>query len=718
MATAEELLLSFQKRQQAPKVQQAPQVQPEPVDEAGEMLQRFQQREAAEVALGPPAEDPSYWEQFKDVFTGELRETPETAGLPELVSSRGVTTGTFVGDLKTAAGLMLASNDEAKKDIIKENFGLKDEDFQTDEKGTTIITLPDGKRVVLNKPGFSFQDVQSVLGDLVAFYGPSKIAGLGQGLAKRFAIGAAATGATEAGLQKGVQALGSKQEVDPVTVGMATGLGGVAEVAGPLVRGQLAKRRAAKVGAEVEGMTEALGQVTQAERVTKKTGIPLTRPQKTGVLTDLERQSYVASLPGGSKKAAETLQAQNRAAWEAVTDVMNKLAPAEAVETAAGKTREAAAKAIRAKKQARTQAAKPYYDEAFADTSPVELPETMAKIKELKEGFTEGGDVWKILEMAENRIEPKIKVAAIGDAPATTVVKRPNLKQLNGTKKEFDSKINKFGTDSLGQEEKRALTEIKNTMRDEMAEVSPSYKQALETHAEFSPDVQRLEDSIIGKIAGLDDTQLKSVSSKLFDVQEAGANAASVVKARKIIEAQDPQVWRDITRLEFQKRLGKMRATADELGGTIENIPGQMNRALFGNVAQSKTLYAGLDKETAKNVRFLQEGLKRASGGRPGGSQTAIRGVIQKELKGGVGGAIRDFIGSPLKAAGDVGADYAFEQRTRALANVMFDPKWRPQLKKARASKKPYRIMKDILNRAVKDFGKPAAQALRPDRGD
>ena len=266
----------------------------------------------------------------------------------------------------------------------------------------------------------------------------------------------------------------------------------------------------------------------------------------------------------------------------------------------------------------------------------------------------------------------------------------------------------------------RDLVGVKKTLLSEMDSFSPNYGQARKLFAKNSPGVEELENSIVGKIADVKDTQLKTISGKLFDPTET--NPEVIRRAKKLIEDQDPQAWKDITRLEFEKRLGKVKADV-EAGNTVENVPGQIQRAIFGNQKQRKVLYSGLDTETRKNVRYLEEGLKRAAKGRPGGSQTATRQVLEKELRGsGISGMIRGYLKNPINTLAETGEDAIYNARVGALAEVMFDPKWQPDLKALRAMKhgdpKADALLLRVLKRAEKDFKKPAAQAAEPDRGE
>jgi hypothetical protein len=631
--------------------------------------------------------------------------------LPEFMATPGMDAGSFGDNLRIAAGMMMAPGDEAKKDIIRNNF----EGVKIYEQGeSTIVELPDGQKTVLNKPGLSYQDVYSFLGDMAAFYGPSKLAGFGKGLMSKMAIGGLAAASTQVGLEKGAQAIGSEQDVDPRSVALAGMLGAGGELVAPAakaIKGRISSARAAKLGTEAEDVAEAVAGYTEAGRISEKSGIPLFRAQKTLDPTDIERQAFVATLPGGAKKAAMEIKNQNQRAYQAVEEVLETIAPAEAVETASGRVRTAAQKAVDAKKAIRAERSSPLYKEAFQDQTLHKMDDTIGMIDSKLNEFPETGEVARSLKKIRKMITPK--AAKEGEE----IAKGVRVKQLHNAKLEIDQMYSKIGEGSLGDTTKREILDIKTSLLDELEKVNPEYKTAREQFAKDSPAVTELQETLVGQISKLKETQLDSVSKKIFNPD---MNPAVLRKTKKVIESQDPEAWRQIVRKHLEGQIGKMKADVDESGKTIANIPGQLYRNVFGNQKQKKVLYAALDPDTAKSMRYIEEGLKRASMGRPGGSQTAVRQVIERAMRSGVARSVRSFFKEPVKTLAGAGEEYIYGQKVRALSEVMFNPKWKPELKTLRKLKpestEAQKKFTSILNRAIKDLPKPAAQALKPEQ--
>tara|TARA_R110000850_G_C9996087_1_gene467983 strand:+ start:30752 stop:33736 length:2985 start_codon:yes stop_codon:yes gene_type:complete len=299
------------------------------------------------------------------------------------------------------------------------------------------------------------------------------------------------------------------------------------------------------------------------------------------------------------------------------------------------------------------------------------------------------------------------KPAAVDPVQATAqAVKKPSLRLLHNAKLEIDQMLNKVGESSLGNTTKTKLTAVKAALLQQIDDASPAYSQARKTFAAESPAVTKIQESIIGKIADLDDTQLKQVASKIFDPQQT--NPQVMLKAKKSIQDVDPDAWNEIVRVEIERRLGGVRATAES--GTIENIPGQLFKALFPNDKSTRVLMNALDANGKANLKFLQTSLGRARLGRAGGSQTAAREEIKKELRGGFTEGIRGFLGRPIHQTGQAAvtavsgstAESAFNKRVATLSKALFDPTWKAEMKKIRAlnpnSPASARAMTQLLN--------------------
>ena len=618
--------------------------------ESGGMIQASQ----------PPmqtAKQPTKQRGWTDMFTGSERiaETPELGTLPEFG-------GTEEGDtLKTAIGMLSTFDPKSQIEMIQQS--IPEAVFETTPDGSTIIEVPTAeggtRRSVLNTPGFSPQDLTTAMAQVLSFVPAARLVGLGKTVLSKLALGGTAAGLTEQALQETGVALGRKER-DPLGTGIATVTGGLAEVVAPAIQGIRGLRQGDRVVEGAEEIAQVSGNIDAAREASKETGIPLFQAQQTGIPAQLEKQSFVAQLPAGTQSSIAGLKSQNKAAGDAVDSYLEMIAPDNAVITGAEKIRTAAQAAVEKTKSIRREKASPLYTEAFESGRKVNtLP-----VKELIAD--------KLLDTP-----PTGQIAVNLKKALGFVEDSPNLKNLHNAKLEIDQIIHSRGDNAIGGTTKKELLDVQRLLLEQMDSASPTYKSARAAFEAASPPVTAMQDSIIGKIASLDDNQLKSVASKIFDPSQT--NPRVIRDAKNAITDVNPEAWDEIVRVELERRLGSIKSTAE--GGTIENIPGQMYRALFPNDKSTKVLMSALDEDGKKSLKYLQTALGRARLGRPGGSQTAAREEIKQELRGGVVQSVRQFFKSPVTTLASTGEDVAFNSRVAALAKAMYDPTWKAEMK-------------------------------------
>lgn len=653
---------------------------------------------------------------IKKAWTGEDRRTPEIEGLKE-VSLMGNLSDDPLANVKMGLASYLTSG-QARADIIEEN--LPGSKVATDEKGNMILTLPNGKQGVLNAPGASPQDVLGVIGDIAAFWPATKLATLGKlGLAAKATIAGAGAAVTEYGLQKGAQEIGSEQPIDPTRIAVSGVLGVGAEVVGPLVKGTLAKRKAKKLGVDIADYEDALRSHKQSTEISEDLGVDFSRAQQTRNITDLHRASKSAESPGGGAFAMDFLEKQSRDLDAALYRKLDALAPAENVGEAAANIRDASALILKGKMRAIQKEAAPLYKEAFQDTSQISLPKTDTLIREQMAKFGAKSPKGKAIRIAKGAIEDVPKGGS------------RNLEFLDSSKKTIDDAARE--AKRAGQSElKGELDRVRRTLMDEVDEVgkvgdelSP-YAKARAIYSSDAPAVKKLENGFLGRLASTEDMNLERIPSQIFGEKGTLVNPAKMQQIRKEIEAVNPQLWRDITRTQFEIQLSKVSSEVGE-SKVIENIPAQLHTKLFGNPARKNVMYAAMDPETAESFRYLEQGLKRAKVGRPGGSQTDIRKRLADEDIKGIRGAIGNFLMNPREAGVSgvarltTGMSKEARQRVRerALAKVMFDPKWKPHFEELRkvnsGTQRAGAMLKGMLDKSLSEFGKPAAQTLNPE---
>lgn len=579
---------------------------------------------------------------ISDLVTGRKQMTPEIEGLPEVRTApeiRSLSGPAF----KSSVGLLTEADPKIVRAVIEEQFGDQ-VSFRQDEKGNQIARFPSGD-FVLNRPGLSYQDALTGIFDLAAF----TPAGRGAG----FVAPAVKAAVTQSGIEGAGASVGG--EFNPGKVPEAALLVG----AGTRFLGGSGKQASAG-----EAATDA--SVNEAAEASRATGIPLFQAQQTVDPAVLEKQAFVAQLPAGAKRSREALLQQNDKAAAAVDELLISIAPDNAVVRAQGQFQNAAQEAIERARLLREEKTSPLFERAFKQDAKVNLGPVKKLAAKTLNDFPETGEVSRTLRKTLELIEGK------------SASKPLNLRQLANAKIEIDQMLSRKLDGSLGHQTKANLMAFKNKLLEQMDKASPLYQQARNEFYKESGPVNALEESIIGKIADLDPTQLKRISGMIFD--PAQSNPSVVMQAKSVIDDVNPDTWSLLLRSEVERRMGIIRP---KVGAVVDNIPGELRRAIFGNKKQRTVLMAGLNAQQKKNFQLLDTALGRAQLGRPGGSQTAAREEIKRELRGGVVSGLREFFRNPFRKTSEVGEDVMFDRRVSALTEVLFNPKWAPDVNRA-----------------------------------
>ena len=641
---------------------------------------------------------------FLDTFTGSDRiaQNPELGTLPEFG-------GTEQGDtFKIAAGLLSTANPIEQQDIIKSI--IPESEFETLADGSVIVNVPNDEgimqRSILNRPGISPQDLTTGIAQVLSFVPAARLASFGKGLLQKFGIGAAASSATEAARQEGVIAQGSEQGRDPANVAIAGGLGGLSEVVVPAVQGLRASSRARAIGAEAEEVAKAVESIkptTQARQALQEaTGVdvPLFQAQQTQIPSELLKQRILPQLDAGARTAAQALESQNKAAFDATAELINTIAPKGTVVGGSKKFLTAAKGALTKAVEFRSESVKPLYQEAFKTAKnsgqSVNLKPVTDFVGAQLKGLVDDDPAAIALKSFAKRLKGKEKVittrGALGSdglfkAGTKETVSEPlTLQQLQSAKRTVDAKIDSMGSgfqlNSAQKNAKRLLVESEKRYMKQIGEVNPQFAAANEEFARLSLPISSLEESLIGQVAKLDDTQLKGIAQKVFDPKAGLTDPKSILNAKKVIDQVDPEAWNQLLRVEMNRRIGGLEQLIEEIPGDfVGNIPGQLRRTLFGNPQQRKALLSGMDEEQKQNFKYLETVLNRASSGRAAGSPTAAFGQQIEKLKG-VSSVIRDAVFRPLSTLQQTGERGIFDSNVARLAEVMFNPKFKPQLNK------------------------------------
>jgi len=596
------------------------------------------------VDEGPPG--PILIPFLQELFTGSQRQTERAQAAPEIGA---FTTGDTAENLRIATGLLTTLDPQAQANLFRDIPGVEVEE---DERGNIFI-MTEGQEFILNRPGASFQDTIQATAQILSFLPAARV----QNVIRRMFAGAA----TSVGLDVAAEQLGAEGALDPVDASTRGLVAAAAEgLTPPLLRAPAAAaRRIAGQRVAPAGTVPETARIAQEGlEAQQRTGVELLPAQRALIPEELLTQRVLADLPGASQKALTALNRQNEQAGKAASEFLDLIAPPRAVETGQARVRSAAQQSIENAKAIRRQKASPEFQAAFEDARVFGTKIDTGQVSIPLGNFPKGGEIHRNLTKVQNIINN-----ADGD-----------LQRLHNVKTEIDQLMNKTGEGGLGPTTKRQLALVQRQLVGALESQSPRYAEARRLFREASPEVDAITNSIIGKVAKVKDVDLKSISQKLLDPAEV--NSQTVLNARKAIRTVDPEAWDEIVRVEIERRLGAAKVTQD----AIQNEPGILVRAIFGNAKQRKVLLNALGPEQQAAANFLETALRRASLGRPGGSDTTPKKEILKRI-GGAGFALRRWFSSPVESLAGVGADEAFRLKTTALARLMFDPSFKGDLK-------------------------------------
>ena len=614
---------------------------------------------------------------IRNVFTGEDRQTEQTQSLPEIGD---VATGKFSSDLNVAAGLLTTMNPEAQKDIIGQ--AVPGTSFSEDEKGNTIVTYPNGKQSILNKPGLSMQDATQLTATALSFLPAARGAGLIKSLLGKFMFAGGAAGLTDQAMQRLSQLFGSEQPIDVDQSLIAGGLGAGAELVAPAKAAIQNKAREISFAAKssefgrAQPNIEAAKAATEALSTLSPTGerVGLTQPQQTLVPSQSIQARSVGEAPGGSAVAQDTLALQNQQVDNAVKNVVDRISAPEAIERGEVAFQDAAKKVIDVPVQARKDASEGFYQQAFAEDAKVPLGGVRDYLKSKMKTLSPDSKSRSVLSQALKLLKGKTKKITV-NGKEQTVTEPLTLEGLHASKIEIDAMIGlEQASKSPNGRLVSELTQAKNKLVEAMKDASDLYKRGNEVFAEMSPAVDAAKKSIVGKSANKD--ELKNLSELIFDPQRI--NLDVMRKAKVEIQAVDPQAWDDLVRISIEKRLGKITLSDKEL---LQNYPALYKKAIFGNAAQEKILMASVDETVRKNLKFLKTMLERAKSSRPGGSDTSAKSAAKEARSVNRFLALLDFT-SWTKKVGDVGRQEAQVLRDTAIAKKLFSTDFVPNIDK------------------------------------
>ena len=252
-----------------------------------------------------------------------------------------------------------------------------------------------------------------------------------------------------------------------------------------------------------------------------------------------------------------------------------------------------------------------------------------------------------------------------------------SVQGLHNSKLAIDAMLEKKGSTAISNQSRRDLTEIKNILVDQLKGASANYRQGNEMFAEISEKIiNPLIDSPVGILAEVKNRQAANAAATLFSKTP---NPRAVRLAKRVIKSQNPQAWRDLTRLRLQQELEKSMQVTQS--GQIVNMQGKFFQSVAGSRSRQAALQEALDDDVIQAAGDVLEAFEFIANSPIGGSDTAFNQLVTEQQRLGATTLIGK-AATPLRSIADA-ADQAFlERHSVAIAEALTDPKKLVQVQK------------------------------------
>lgn len=405
---------------------------------------------------------------------------------------------------------------------------------------------------------------------------------------------------------------------------------------------------------EIEAATRSAQQAIPAEKAIFGEPV-LTTAQRSGSPFLLETQSFLGQLPASSRKASNFLERQNKQVHNAVSNLLEDVAPSSSITGAPVTIKKIATDAIGELKKGRTAVGNKQFKEAYNKfEGQIDVADIVGTINDISLNSAKGSSRRQAADKAFTLLKP--------------VAGGNRLAQLDSARQTISEEMTRAferGQNGAANVYKEVLDELKP----KMIAASPEYGVALETFEKASPAITQLENSLVGRVSRTSDANLDGVVSTLFNPQTVDKGA--ITAAKEVIESTNPQAWRDVVRAELERRVGGVSLEIADDAGKIQNVPSVLRTAIFGNPKQREVLFTALPDDQKQAFEFLEVVLNRAAKGRPGGSQTGVRAEISKQFENF---ALKlQGLASPLEAIKGIGREKAITKGVRKTAENVFD---------------------------------------------
>lgn len=367
--------------------------------------------------------------------------------------------------------------------------------------------------------------------------------------------------------------------LEPAMVGGGKIAGKVADVAGDILRGLADYIKpggsANKIMGSLTNVEETLARKAAGDRL----GLNLTPAEAANRNLIAKEQAGLGYTQEGAKKLEDQQIQRGTAEKNMISDLMNSISKDNS--SAARTIRDTSARVQQQRMDAITSKEREGIDSLFSDLSsgegaPRNVRDMSAEILAKKRAARQeqAQPLYEAAykeEVAPNRFNALMKKDGTIESSVNSVLSDPNyrvelegyapnsIKVLDLAKRKIDSSIEgALSGQKPDRETARVLMGAKERLVKATDQYSDNYRNARKIFAGESEPINDLENSILGKISKMDESQLNQVSKTIFNPRETDLNVLS--KFKNEIVKEDPDIWKSMVRHEMDRRLNSSSA--------------------------------------------------------------------------------------------------------------------------------------------------------------
>lgn len=497
------------------------------------------------------------------------------------------------------------------------------------------------------------------------------------------------------------------QELNPTEVALSGILGGVAETV-PAIRKGIVERRTARDIAQMN--------VPMIDSLKAKAGrldIPLTPAELSSLASLTSQQKVLTNIPDSQVKMQKFYREREKKVQSAVDDYLGTISKVQD-SSEAGSMGFQALEAQKEKLiQERAAAVEPLYTSAFAASVPVDTKPVIGQIDSMLKVQPANGKAAAYLKKMKGLLQREVPALDDQGNQITKIGTEDRLPVLQNAKFEMDSLFKEDAFSSLDKKMQGDLTQIKNTLLEQMGKDNPDYLAANAEFERLSGPLNEFNRRITGSsLLQIPKDNLKNFSRRIFE----NPSPETVRYAKEqIIAGGGEDAWNAVTRsyLEDAWQTAKKPAKSQQgdkfdTGNTWQNI-------LLGDEKSKAAIRVALGKTEYQALRDLSQVLQAAGSVKKLGSDTAFNQLVTEELiknppmTSFTTAAARVVGGIKLDQPAKVVSDWAIRRDAAAnaeqIANIITSPDGIQRLKELRQMSKTSAKYWAGLSQLLADYG-------------